>query len=159
MLVEGKLLSYGSDLSEVYRIRQNVFIDEMGMTEEDEFDGQDDIAMHVIVYEESGSRNAVATGRICLDGTICEIGHIAVLKEFRNKKYGDFAVRMLINKAIIAEIKEIVCYSLQETVAFFQTIGFHLVGDEIMYNNQKRYKMILNESDIITACQKNIAKV
>ncbi|MBP1753922.1 MAG: GCN5-related N-acetyltransferase [Firmicutes bacterium] len=159
MLVEGKLLSYRSDLSEVYRIRQNVFIDEMGICKEDEFDGQDDMAMHVIVYEESGSRNAVATGRICFDGTNCEIGHIAVLKEYRKRKYGDFAVRMLINKAIIAGIKEIVCYSFQESVSFFQTIGFHLDSDEIIYNNQKRYKMTVNESDIIPACQKNLAKV
>jgi predicted GNAT family N-acyltransferase len=159
MLVEGKLLSYGSDLSEVYRIRQSVFIDEMGICKEDEFDDQDDMAMHVIVYESSGDRSAIATGRICFDGITCEIGHIAVLKDYRNKNYGDFTVRMLINKAILAGIKEIICYSSLEAIAFFQTIGFHVEGDEIIYENQKRYKMILNESDIITACQKNTSKV
>lgn len=154
MLIEGKLLSYGSDLTDVYTIRRKVFLDEMMLPENIVFDSLDDMSMQVIVYEKAGSTNAVATGRIFFDGTICEITHVAVLKKFRKKKYGDFTVKMLLNRAFTAGIHQVECISFIETVPFFQSIGFHTVGDEIIDNNKSCYKMIINETDIIKACHK-----
>ncbi len=154
MLIQGKILSYGDDLSDVYEIRRKVFVDEMNILEEEEFDGQDDMAMHVIVYEEAGSKKAVATGRIRFDGSVCEIDHIAVLKEYRNKKYGDFTVRMLLNKAFVAGIHDIKCIVFTNTIGFFEKIGFHRNNDIIMNNNHEFYEMSINMKDVITTCHK-----
>ena len=154
MLIEGKLLAFGSDLSDVNAIRRNVFVEEMRLPEAIIFDSLDDFSMHVIVYEKAGSKNAVATGRISFDGTNCEISQLAVLKEHRAKKFGDFTVKMLLNRAFTSGIHQVECTAFSEIVPFFQTIGFHTIGNEMIENNRKCYKMLINETDIIKACQK-----
>ncbi len=153
MLIQGKILSYGQDLSEIVTIRRKVFIEEMNIPEEVEFDEQDAIAMHVVVYEEAGSRKAVATGRIYFDGTDCEIGHIAVLKEFRQKKYGDFTVRMLLNKAFTAGITDVSVISFAETEGFFEAIGFRKNSDIFLCNNHNYLSMSININNVLTACK------
>ncbi len=154
MLIQGKLLTQGNDLSDVYLIRKKVFVEEMKLPEPVVFDGQDDMAMHVIVYEESDSKKAVATGRISFDGKCCEIGHIAVLKEFRKKNYGDFTVRMLLNKAFTSGIHVVRSIVYSDSVAFFEKIGFHIISEELMNQNLTYYIMEINMADIKTACKK-----
>ena len=155
MLIQGKILSYGDDLSEVYAIRRKVFIEEMKVPEEIEFDGMDDTAMHVIVYEEAGSKKAVATGRIWFDGTTCEIGHISVLKEYRKRMYGDFTVRMLLNKAFTANIFDVDTIAFTSTIGFFEKIGFRISSEVLSIQAQACYKLSINMNNVITACHKN----
>lgn len=154
MLVQGKLLSQGNDLSDVYLIRRKVFIEEMKLSDSVVFDGHDDMAMHVIVYEETGSKNAVATGRISFDGEYCEISHVAVLREFRNKKYGDFTVRMLLNKAFTSGIHVVRSLVRADNIEFFEKIGFHIISEEMIRQNIIYYIMEINTTDIITPCHK-----
>lgn len=154
MLIQGKLLSHENDLSEVYRIRRKVFIEEMKIPEIDEFDGQDDLALHVIVYEEAGSKQAVATGRIIFDGEGCQIGHIAVLKEFRNRQYGDFAVRLLLNKAFTSGIPVVKSMVYIDSIEFFEKLGFRIIDEKQMNQNMKYYLMEVTAKDIKTSCHK-----
>ncbi len=154
MLIQGKLLPQGSDLSDVYSIRRKVFVEEMKLPEGAEYDEQDDLSVYVIVYEEAGSKKAVATGRISFDGESCEISDIAVLKEYRNKKYGDFTVRMLLNKAFTSGIHVVKSMVYSESVAFFEKIGFHIISDELLNQNRAFYLMEINAKDIKTTCHK-----
>jgi N-acetylglutamate synthase-like GNAT family acetyltransferase len=154
MLIQGKLLSQENDLSEVHFIRRKVFIEEMKIPESVVDDGLDDLAMHVIVYEETGGKRAVATGRISFDGQHCEISHIAVLKEYRNKQYGDFAVRMLLNKAFTSGIQVVMSRVNSNCVAFFEKIGFHIINDESMNQNLEHYLMEISTKDVKFACHK-----
>lgn len=154
MLIQGKILSYGDDLTESHEIRREVFVDELKILEKSEFDDMDIMAMHVIVFEETGRKKAVATGRIIFDGAICEIGHIAVRKEYRGKKYGDFTVRMLLNKAFTAGIHEVICTVPCDQTTFFQSIGFRITEEELLENEIIKCKMMINEGDVMTSCRK-----
>jgi N-acetylglutamate synthase-like GNAT family acetyltransferase len=156
MLIQGKLLSQGNDLAEVLFIRRKVFIDEMKIPESVEYDGLDDLSMHVIVYEEARSKRAVATGRISFDGQCCEISRIAVLKEYRNKQYGDFAVRMLLNKAFTSGIHVVMSRVNSESVEFFKKIGFHIMDKDIGNKDLAHYTMEITVQDIKYACHKEI---
>lgn len=155
-MIQGKLLSYGDDLSQVFEIRTKVFVDELGNTKADEFDFLDSEAIHVLVYEEKISENRedlspVAVGRITYDGEVCEISHLAVLKEHRRKEYGDFALRMLVNRALITGIDQIILYSPTDIVGFFEKVGFVLsdLKEEEQKNNRK---MVLDLNKICTMC-------
>lgn len=154
MLIQGKLLSYDDDLSEVFAIRRKVFIEEQGIPEEIEFDDLDAEAMHVVVYENEDIKKAVATGRISYDGENCQIGRIAVLKEYRNKKYGDFAVRMLLNKAFLADIEEVTTNALLSSVEFYKKIGFQCTASEFMEEGILYHKMIIYAKDLMSLCKK-----
>lgn len=153
-MIQGKLLSYDSDLSEALEIRRQVFVKEYQRSEAEEFDEQDSIAIHVIVYEQGEQKKPVATGRIVFDGITCEIGHIAVLKEYRNREYGDFAVRMLINKAFTSGIHEVSVKAPGQLINFFQKIGFTLKETNKTIMPDREYDMMICDGDVHTCCHK-----
>lgn len=154
MLIQGKFLTYNDDLSEVFSIRRKVFVEEQQIPDNIEFDEYDSEAMHVIVYEEAGSKKAVATGRIIYDEQECQIGRIAVLKEFRGKKYGDFTVRMLLNRAFTAGIKEVTINSHQSVEEFYKKIGFQRIGCYFTEAGINYCKMMINVKDVSMLCNK-----
>jgi predicted GNAT family N-acyltransferase len=153
MLIQGKILSYGDDLSEAYAIRREVFIKEEGIPEEIEFDELDAEAMHVVVYENNDQKKAVATGRINYDGENCQISRIAVLKEFRGRMYGDFTVRMLLNKAFSADIKIVTINAQQSAIEFYKKIGFQCTGSEFIEAEILYCKMTIYAKDIVKLCK------
>ena len=155
-MIQGKILSYGDDLKEIYEIRTKVFIEELGISRDIEFDIHDPDAIHVLVYEEQNSKQEdylipVATGRITYDGDVCEIGHIAVLENYRNKDYGDFAVRMLINRALLSGLSTITILSPKKVIGFFEKVGFVIDNDQ--NSDVDVLRMILNLNDIETMCK------
>lgn len=161
-MIQGKLLSYGDDLSEAFAIRRKVFVEEMGIPEDKEFEEFEQEAIHVLVYEEdmpekqnggvSSPKTIVATGRITYDGENCEIGHIAVLKEYRNKLYGDFTVRMLINRAFLSGIPTVSVKVTKDLVGFFERIGFKIVQEN--EDKDSLIKMDIRMDDVVTCCKK-----
>lgn len=164
MLIQGKLLGFGDDLTEAMQIRRRVFVEELGIPEDLEFDELDSQAIHVIVYEEdpnwneqrhaNNDKKPVATGRIIYDGADCQIGHIAVLREYRGMKYGDFTVRMLLNKAFTSGINIVSVNSQDENVDFYQKIGFQRTGESFSVLGNKYCKMVIRPQNIATTCNK-----
>jgi len=73
------------NLREVHAIRRKVFIEEQGVTEEEEMDGTDAGAIHLLVRDDG---LPVATGRIIIEDDKYYIGRVAVLKEQRGKNTG-----------------------------------------------------------------------
>lgn len=158
-MIQGKLLSYTDDLKEVFEVRKKVFVDEMGLSIENEFDELDSQAIHVLVYDQENqantfNRTAVATGRIIYEGTSCSIGKIAVLKEYRNNKYGDFTVRMLLNRAFTAGINEVSAKIAPENEGFLSKIGFHRIDNlqDLSINDEVNMKISINF--VKTSCNK-----
>lgn len=158
MLIQGKLLSFEDDLTEVYNIRRTVFVEEQGISEDLVFDELDTFAEHAIVYQGAENKIAVATGRIIFDGSKCSIGSIAVLKEYRNKQLGDFIVRLLINKAFNAGIDKVHVLTPLPYVSFYRRIGFQIEDKEFIHENTQLVNMSISISDMSTQCKnhKNI---
>lgn len=125
-MIEGKYLSEKDDLSQVYALREAVFQKELGFRAELERDDYDRLATHAIAFEEG---KPAATGRILYDGEIYRISRVAVGKEYRKKGYGDFIVRMLINKALLSGAQEIYTSTLLPGQKMFEAIGFEVCGE------------------------------
>lgn len=150
-MIQGKYLFYNDDLSDAFKIREQVFQIEQNVDKEIEFDQLDDEAIHVVVYEKD---SPVATGRLLFDGKEFHIGRIAVLKEKRGKKYGDFTVRMLIDKAFLMGAEEVTLGAQLQVIDFYKKIGFIPYGEEyeeagIMHRNMK-----IIPSDICKECHR-----
>lgn len=160
MLIQGKLITFGSDLAEAFDIRRKVFIEELGEKREEQFDDLDQEAMHVIVYEEDPNwkenkcnKIAVATGRIIFDGTNCMIEKVAVLKQYRGKQYGDFTVRMLLNRAFTANINQVSIITKDTLTGFFDKIGFQKES-EVNIQGVTNFRMTVQSDEVITQCKK-----
>lgn len=126
-MVRGKYFWYGEDLTDAFEIRSRVFVDEQKMDKDVVFDEDDKVSVHAIVYDTN--EKPIASGRIFNDGTEYRIGKIAVLPEARGKKYGDFLVRMLVDKGYLAGADNIKVRSQLHAVPFYEKIGFRKCGN------------------------------
>lgn len=163
MYISGKFLTYGDDLSQAFEIRKEVFVKEQGIPEELVFDDLDQNAIHAIVYEEhkitkengmGQMPKPVGSGRIIYDGSTCMIGRVAVLKDYRGKKYGDFLIKMMLQKAFMAGVKEVVVHSQTSAEGFYQKIGFKRVGENFMEAGIEHCEMKIEKKYVNRACKK-----
>ncbi len=160
MYIQGKLIHPGEDLSECFKIRKEVFVEEQGIPEELEFDNLDKTAIHCLIFsteniEVMEQNKAVATGRLILseDGTF-KIGRIAVRKEERGKHYGDMLVKMLISKAFECGARNVKLSAQVRAVKFYESIGFTTLGKVYMEDGIEHIGMELKQQDLCKTCQK-----
>lgn len=151
MLIEGKYLFFGDNLSDSFAVRGKVFQEEQGIPKEIELDNLDNDAVHVVVYVD---HSPVATGRMIFDGKNYYIGRVAVLKEERRKKYGDFVVRMLADKAFMMGAKEIYINSQESVVGFYEKIGFAVCGEKHIEADIIHVPMKLVRTGLCKNCSK-----
>lgn len=163
MYISGKILTNTDDLSQAFMIRREVFVEEQGIPEELVFDEMDQMAIHVIVYEEcqigaedsvTREQKPVGSGRLCFDGSTCKLGRIAVQKDHRGKRYGDFMVRMLLQRAFTAGIQEVTIDAQTSVEEFYKKIGFQRVGENFMEVGKEHCKMRIEQKHIRTSCRK-----
>lgn len=151
MLVKGKYLFYGSDISDALRIREQVFKIEQGLGTYGEYDSLDDEAIHAVAY---AGEEVVAAGRLIFDDYKYKIEKVAVLKEEREKKYGNFIVLMLVDKAFLSGAKEIYIDSGLDTVGFYKKMGFQICSDEYEKSGRKYITMRLRKNELCKECSK-----
>lgn len=108
-------------------IRDEVFIGEYGMTQEEAYDNRDMYAFHLLVTEvESG--DPMATARIRPDDHDYDctyVGDIAVREKYRKEgNYAEFALRMLLYKAQKLSGKTIIARIREDELPMYKKFGF-----------------------------------
>lgn len=148
-MVFGKLVS-GSEKNEQTRqvadIRSRVLKEECGLKIEAEPEA---FCMYALAYE---GDTPVATGEITFDGESYRIQEVAVLPEFRRKKYGDFIVRLLIDKAMLSGAQTIEADVLQGAEILFQKVGFAEAGTWYEKEGRQWQPMQLQTGNIHKCC-------
>lgn len=108
-------------------IRRKVFMEEQGF--KNEFDEIDAVSLHIIIFEKS---EPVATCRIYFsdEQRSYVIGRIAVLKEFRSKKYGAKLLKAAEKEVIKRKGKSIVLSAQVRASTFYSKNGY-VSSDEV----------------------------
>ncbi len=125
MYIEGKYINGTEDITEIKRIRELIFQTADYTT--DHLYGMDvsmicdEMAVHALAWMEG---KVVGCGTLFYDGDTYLLDRIAVPEEERRKKYGDFIVRMLLDRAFRNHAERVVAYVSEEIFPSFQTIGF-----------------------------------
>lgn len=154
MYIQGKYLLGGlDDISECLAIRKEVFGQEQQFLTAASENIEDKEAIFVLAYEtkEQGEQVSVATGRLIFLEDRFKIGRIAVKKEFRGKHYGDFIVRMLLEKAFSMGAKEVFVGAQAHAIPFYERIGFVRQKEE--YFEDGIYHLIMKI--VFSDCQKD----
>lgn len=73
-----------SDVDAALALRAQVFVREQGVPPQEELDGRDEQALHLLALA-PGCTGAVGTLRLLLDGEIAKIGRVAVAREHRRR--------------------------------------------------------------------------
>ncbi|MEO0897311.1 MAG: GNAT family N-acetyltransferase [Bacteroidota bacterium] len=130
-------VDYDDAFNRVFSIRKAVFVDELEVDHEDDYDGFDHLAHHYLVRMDD---QAVATGRWrrTQTGGRYRIERIAVLKDYRRMHVGTFLLKSILHD--IPKDKEIFVHVPVKFVAFFKSLGFIETGflfEEAGLNHQK----------------------
>lgn len=148
-MLEGRYVFGDEDYSDAIEIRKIVFNMEQGIPLSGEVDDIDEDCIIAIAYY---NEKAVATGRLLFDGEFYRISKVAVIKEYRGKSYGDFIVRMLIDKAIKFGATKINVISQINAKLFYEKIGFVESGDSFVEDNIERVPMVLKIENLFKKC-------
>ncbi len=132
-MLSGKWYIGDENLADAHSIRRCVFIEEQGIDPAIEMDADDAFALHLVIYDEE---IPVATARMLTeytdDGNEAVIGRVAVPKDLRGKKYGDFVMRVMIRTAFDMGFKRQIVHSQTAVRGFYERLGFTPEGDEYM---------------------------
>ncbi len=149
-MIEGKYLSGKDDLSQIYELRREVLQRELGMPAELDLDGQDEWAVHAMACQ---GQMTTAVGRILFDGEHYSISHVAVRRELRRQGYGDFVVRLLINRALLAGAQELYADALSgDGQALLEKIGFVPCGEPREIGGLSFMPMCLKKESLHKCC-------
>ena len=111
--------------AEAKSIREQVFIQEQRIAPEDEWDAQDAVALHFVVY---ATGQAIATARLLENHSI---GRVAVLKSQRGLGVGRVLMQHIIQVA--KQQRPWVKLSAQEhAIPFYQSLGFQVEGESYL---------------------------
>ena len=118
------------DIAPCQAIRRAVFIVEQGISEADDLDGLDDVAIHLLA---TIATIPIGTARLLVKGDTGKIGRVSVLPDYRGQGIG----KALILKAldVFAENPDIATARLSaqvSAISFYEPMGFEASGDVFM---------------------------
>lgn len=119
-------------------IRDAVFVRELGVPPESEWDGKDEGCRHALALSLQG--DAIGCGRMLTDG---HIGHIAVLPQWRKQKVGKAIVEALLDYARSHGYQQISVDAQPQYVPFYRNHDFVEQGEAFKDGGVQRIKMAL----------------
>ena len=104
-------------------IRKQVFIIEQNIPEEEEWDDQDMISDHFVVYDQD---QPIATARLLQNNSV---GRVAVLKAYRGQGIGRMIMLEIIRQAHQQDRTFLQLSSQVHAISFYEKLGFSIQGD------------------------------
>lgn len=145
-MITNKWIGGSDDISEPLALREEIFVDELGMDEEPERDENDPLSMHLVLYDDGAP---VATGRLYHDGKTFRIGRCCVKKEARGQGFGDMLVKLLLMKAFSFNPSEVVISARQVMQDFYARYGFAPFGDTYIEAKEPHIAMRVNKDTLV----------
>ncbi|EOR11352.1 GNAT family N-acetyltransferase [Acinetobacter tandoii] len=112
--------------SDAKPIREQVFIQEQQIAAADEWDTQDEVSQHFVVFD---GEQAIATARLLPNHSI---GRVAVLASYRGQGIGKLLMQEIIQQAQIQQRPLLQLSSQVHAMSFYQALGFQVCGEAYM---------------------------
>ena len=109
-------------------VRTAVFVHEQGIAPEDEWDADDEGALHAVLFDVNGQ--ALGNARLLQPSvSVSKVGRMAVLCEARGLGYGSRLLRALLSEARRRGSKEVRLSAQRTAEQFYASHGFCVVGE------------------------------
>ncbi|HET9033986.1 MAG TPA: GNAT family N-acetyltransferase [Dokdonella sp.] len=160
--------TWSVDLADLRAVRNEVFVVEQEVPEEDEWDELDAQSQHVLARDPDG--RPIGTGRLTPHG---KIGRMAVLSDWRGRGVGKAILRVLLEQARARHFEQIEIHAQSHATAFYERAGFTAYGEEfdecgIMHRHMRislaaiekpeRTLPSANESNLLTSSDRESAR-
>ena len=117
------------DMKAVLDIRARVFIEEQNVPENEERDGRDGEAIHLIAFEDDAP---VGTARMLIEGATGKIGRVAVLREKRGTGLGKALIHAALDELRSLGLEKAKLGAQTHAIGFYESLGFVATGPEYM---------------------------
>lgn len=118
-----------TDLDTCRDIRREVFILEQNVSEDEEWDGRDDEALHLLARD--AQNRAIGTARILIEGKTGKIGRVAVRKSARGTGIGAALIRAALEELrTLPGITRAELGAQTHAIGFYEKLGFVAYGPE-----------------------------
>ena len=107
-------------------IREQVFIQEQQIAVEDEWDAEDAVSVHFVVYDQD---QPIATARLLQNNSV---GRVAVLKSHRGVGIGKLLMQQIIQQAKHEQRKFLKLSSQVYAMQFYTGLGFKVEGEQYL---------------------------
>lgn len=123
------MIRVSDDIDAALAIRRKVFIEEQGISFEDDVDGNDAGAIHLLAFDDG---RPVGTARLLMSGEVGKIGRVAVLKDERGRGFGrelvEFAVATLRERGAARAMLG----AQLDSVGFYERLSFSAFGPQFI---------------------------
>jgi predicted GNAT family N-acyltransferase len=133
-----RIADWHKDNADLRRIRESVFIQEQGVSPEQEWDSDDAKATHFLAYE---GDFAVGTARLLADGSI---GRMSVLKDWRGLHIGERLLKAAVTEAERLGLKQQFLTAQVHAAGFYERLGFTAVSEEFLEAGIPHIDMLRN---------------
>ncbi|MCK9535428.1 MAG: GNAT family N-acetyltransferase [Pseudomonas sp.] len=133
-----RIADWHKDNTDLRRIRESVFIQEQGVTPEQEWDSDDATATHFLAYE---GDFAIGTARLLADGCI---GRVSVLKDWRGMHIGEQLLMAAVKEAERKGLTQQMLTAQVHAAGFYERLGFTVVSDEFLEAGIPHIEMLRN---------------
>jgi len=135
-----RLVTNDKELEAAFAIRREVFVEEQGISESEEWDGRDMDALHVVAKD---GQRVVGTARVLfLTENQAKVERMAILKPFRHKGVGHGIVSFLDQMLQGKKITQIVLHAQYQVIDFYRSCGFEETGSPFWEAGIKHVKML-----------------
>ncbi|MCX6003884.1 MAG: GNAT family N-acetyltransferase [Chloroflexi bacterium] len=127
------------ELKQAFEVRRKVFIEEQGISGDEEWDGFDDSALQFVA--KNGDK-VIGTARVRFPSADCaKIERMAVLKSFRKQGIGRGIISNIEELLKQRQIPHVILHAQWSAVPFYQSRGFVKTGKPFFEADIKHIKM------------------
>ena len=126
--MEVRRVGTSDELADAMAVRRTVFVEEQGVPEHLEVDGNDDSATHFVAYD--GDRPVGAARLRTYDGSRAKVERVAVLEPERGAGVGRRLMDVLETTAAEAGFESLVLHAQVPVVGFYERLGYEVTGEE-----------------------------
>lgn len=118
------------DLATCLAIRRKVFIDEQGVSEAEDVDGLDPVALHLLAMQDA---EPVGTARLLVEGAVGKIGRVCVLPQARGMGLGAALIRAAVAELrVMPGVAKAKLGAQVQALGFYERLGFEVEGQVYM---------------------------
>lgn len=118
-----------AERSAAAELRIRVFCDEQGVSREEEIDGRDGGALHLVALEHGA---VIGTCRLLFEGTTCKLGRLVVDRDARRRGIGGRLLELGEQEARTAGAQRIVLNAQTRARGVYRAAGYTEAGDTFM---------------------------
>ncbi|MGG0187293.1 GNAT family N-acetyltransferase [Bacillus rhizoplanae] len=127
--MQAKFVQNEEELKDAFSVRKQVFVDEQNVSSEEEYDEYEDVAKHVVLYDEGVP---VGAGRFRIVDGIGKMERICVLSSHRQKGAGKIIMNALETLAKEEALPKLKLHAQTHAEPFYNKLGYETISDVFM---------------------------